>query len=479
MIFKFAGARAQVCKYCKFLVARTDRGLATVGRVADLVEIASPLVVGNGGYWEKKRFEVEGRVQLDRVGASSAPWQEFFIQLPESGDGYWIAFAQGRWYWTKEVTPTPELPPLGTMRPGQQMQLPMAGGVTIAEVGRRRVVSAEGELPNVALPDVVTPYADFGGPNGLFGTIDYGDGQSIAPRLFVGRQFDPAIFKLDSGMPMEAPQAQVEACTCPSCGGSLPLIAPGTTERIVCRYCGTMSDVRQGGALTALGQAPRPPMAPFIPLGAEGNLRGRKVIMIGFVSRGTMVEGEPYSWREYLAYAGPSDGYIWLMEEDQNWQLVAPIPPGDVQVAGGVAMYQGRSYQFKQSVTAHVEYVVGEFYWKVEVGEQVEATEYKGADGIISFERDASEVNTSFCHPMTAQEIGQSFGIAPPPSPAMFSSSSSGKGCMNPVVIVIVVIVAIVLLLMLVDCGSGSSSSGTGSGSGGPGIYVGPSYGGK
>ena len=48
---------------------------------------------------------------------------------------------------------------------------------------------------------------------------------------------------------------------------------------------------KSGGALSALGQAPRPPMEPFIPLGSEGELRGRRVIMIGFVIRGTWVEG--------------------------------------------------------------------------------------------------------------------------------------------------------------------------------------------
>ncbi|NUP04822.1 MAG: DUF4178 domain-containing protein [Polyangiaceae bacterium] len=476
LTFKFAGARAQVCKYCKFLVARTDRGLVRVGQVADLVEIPSPLAVGRGGYWERKRFEVEGRIQLDRVGAASAPWQEFFIQLPDSGDGYWIAFAQGRWYWTKEITPAPQLPPMQMLRPGAQIQLPAAGLVTISEVGRRRIVSEEGELPNVPAPGAITPYADFAGPNGVFGTLDYGDGQSIAPSLYVGRQFDPGVFKLDSGAPLEVPKAEVKEASCPTCGGSLPLVAPGTTERIVCRYCGTISDLRQGG-LAALGQAPKPPIQPFIPLGAEGTLRGRKVIMIGFVMRGTFVEGEHYGWREYLLYAGPSDGYIWLMEEDDRWQLVVPVPTGEIQMAGSFATLAGKTYNFKQSVQAQVEYVVGELYWKVEIGETVQATEFQGPDGILSVERDANEVNTSFCHPLTAQEIGQAFNIAPPPSPGLFaaepgSSSSERRGC-SPVLVIVLIVVAIILLILIADCDGGGSSGG------GSGIYIGPGIGGK
>ncbi len=467
MTFKFAGARAQVCKYCKFLVARTDRGLQRVGQVADLVDIPSPLEVNRGGYWDRNRFEVEGRVQIDRVNAASAPWQEFYVVLPDRSEGYWIAYAQGRWYWTREITPTPALPPLSALTPGAQIRLDGVGLVTIAEVGRRKVVSAEGELANVAAPGVPTAYADFGGPGGVFGTIDFGDSQSIPPQLYVGQRFDPKSFKLDSGAPLEAAQAKVEACTCPNCGGSLPLVAPGTTERIVCKYCGTISDVRQG-ALAALGQAPKPPFEPFIPLGSEGNLRGRNVIMIGFVVRGTWVEGEHYSWREYLAYAGPSEGYVWLMEEENRWQLVVPVAPGEAQISEHGASYAHKPYRFKQRVTAQIEYVVGEFYWKVEVGEQVEATEYQGSDGIVSVERDRNEVNVSFCMSITPQEIAQAFKIAAPPSPAIFTSETKSK--MSTTVIVIIVVIVIILLLMFADCDGGS---------GGGGPIFGPGFGGK
>jgi hypothetical protein len=470
MTFKFAGARAQVCKYCKFLVARTDRGLSSLGHMADLVEIPSALAVGFGGYWGGKRFEVEGRVQLDRVGAASAPWQEFFITLPESGAGYWIASAQGRWYWTQEVRPAPQLPSLGMLHPGAPVMLPGAGPVTITEVGRRRTVSAEGELPNVAPPGAVTPFADFGGAGGVFGTLDYGDGQSIAPALFLGKQFDPATFKLDSGTPLDAPAAEVKECTCPTCGGSLPLASPGTTERIVCRYCGAISDLRQGH-LSVLGQAPKPPVQPYIPLGSVGTLRGKQVTMIGFVMRGTWVDGEHYGWREYLLYAGPSDGYVWLTEEDDKWQLVMPVPPADVQFAGDTALMAGKRYRFKQSVHAQVDYVVGEFYWKVAIGESVEATEYKGPDGIVSVERDSNEVNTSFCYPMKASDIGRAFNIAPPPSMSFVTDGDperASKKIRQIVTIVVILVIIVILISAMDDCDGGGSG----------GVYVGPSYGG-
>ncbi len=484
MTWKLAGARAQVCKYCKFLVARTDRGMAAIGRVADLVEIPSPLQLGTTGYWSGKRFEVQGRIQLDRVGAASAPWQEFFITLVDTDEGWWIAFAQGRWYATREVTPAPPLPAFYGLRPGVPLQLPQAGPVTVNEVGQRKVVSAEGELSNVPVPGAVSQYVDFSGPSGRFGTIDYGDGRSLPASLYVGTQFDPATFKLDSGQPLQAAEAKVEAVTCPGCGGSLPLVAPGTTERIVCKYCGQISDVGKGGSMEALGHAQRPPSHPFVPLGAEGQLRGMRVICIGFVVRGTTVEGSRYNWREYLLYAGPSVGYLWLMEEDGKWQLVTPLSPGEVAVAGLGATYRGAGYHYKQSVSAQVEYVVGEFYWKVARGETVQASEYEGPGGIVSVEKDANEVNVSFCTPLTPTEIGQAFRIAPPPAPASAffggdgssTSYSSGEGLGSGAglraVGWIIVVIVIILFLAASDCDGGSSG-------GGSGVYVGPSYGGK
>jgi hypothetical protein len=471
MTFRFAAAAAQVCKHCHFVVARTDRNLVAVGRMADLVDIPTPLQMGVTGRWSGEPFVVDGRVQLDRAGAPGAPWQEIFITFPQSGRWCWVASAQGRWYSTTEQPlPPGGAPPLHSLRPGMPLQLGGHGSFTVAEVGQRRVISGEGEMPAVAAPGVPTGYADIGGPQGAFGTIDYGDGQS-APRLYLGRQIDPAVMQLDSGAPVEAAQVETAALACPNCGGNLPLVAPGSAERIVCRYCGMASDLRQG-ALVALRPAPKPPRQPYVPLGAEGNLRGMRVICIGFVIRGCTVEGERYRWREYLLYAGPRIGYLWLMEEDESWQLVTPIPPGEVQVSGGGASFRGRSYSFKQSVMAEVEHVIGEFYWKVEIGERVRATEYQGPGGKVSVEQAQTEVTHSFCEPLSGKELAAAFGLAPPPSPSL-GAAAGAAGCGNVagVLFSIGLIVFILLIAAVSDCGGGGYVS--------PGGFGTPSFGGK
>ncbi|WP_437681065.1 DUF4178 domain-containing protein [Sorangium sp. So ce131] len=468
--FRFAGAMAQVCKHCKFVVARTDRDLRAVGRVADLVEIPTPLQLGVTGRWGNEPFVVDGRVQLDRAGAPGAPWQEIFIAFPASGRWTWVAYAQGRWYATSEAPlPLNGLPPWTSLQPGGRVHLEGHGVFTVVEVGRRRVISAEGEMPYVAAPGVVTGFADIAGPRGEFGTLDYGDGRSIPPKLYLGRQIDPAVMQLDTGAPVETPTAQVTAVACPNCGGNLPLAAPGTAERIVCRYCGTASDLANG-ALVALGKAPRPPEEPYLPLGAEGQLRGMRVLCIGYVIRGCTVEGERYRWREYLLYGGPRVGYLWLMEEDGAWQLVTPLSAGEVHVSGPTAHYQGRTYTWKQSVQAQVEYVIGEFYWKVEIGESVQATEYQGPDGTLSIEQAPTEVSTSFCAPLPGKELAAAFHLAPPPKPGLGGEGTSSRA----VLLIVVIVLVLIALVLFSDCGSGGGSGGV--------IFVpsvgGPSFGG-
>jgi hypothetical protein len=486
MTFRFAGAKAQVCASCRFVVARTDQNLVAVGKMADLVDIPSPLVVGGTGRWAGEPFAVEGRVQLDRAGAPGAPWQETFISFPQSGRWSWVAFAQGRWYATNEVPPPQGgVPHWKALRPGRTIVLGQYGSFTVAEVGQRRIISAEGELPNVAAPGQITRYVDLGGEGGAFGTIDYGDDQKIPVSLYLGKQIDPAVMKLDSGAPVEAAQAKVEALACPNCGGNLPIIAPGTAERIVCRYCGMTSDLDHG-ALVALKAAPRPPVQPAIPLGAEGTLRGMRVIVIGFVVRGCTVDGERYRWREYLLYAGPSVGYLWLMEEDGAWQFVTPIPPGGVQVEGGAAQMHGRRYGFKQSVDASVEHVVGEFYWKVEIGETVRATEYEGPGGIVSVEEAETEVTYSFCERIAARELEQAFHVSiggPPAFAIGGGGDDDASGApfrptsgLSTLAIIAIVIFILFLLCAVSVCGGGGSGGGSGPSFGGP---HGPSFGGK
>ena len=60
--FQLSTALVTVCEFCRSVVARADTRLEDHGKVADLVETDSPIKRGTTGKFEKKRFEVVGRV---------------------------------------------------------------------------------------------------------------------------------------------------------------------------------------------------------------------------------------------------------------------------------------------------------------------------------------------------------------------------------------------------------------------------------
>jgi hypothetical protein len=451
--FASAGAAAQVCGSCSFVVARTDRDLRAVGRVGDLVAIKSPFAVGQTGTFEGKRFRIAGRVQYNRVGTSSAPWEELYLELVSSagpGGWMWLAHAQGQWIATTLYEHPVVHPPFENAFPGSPVQVAGGGAFQISERGERRAISAQGELPFAIDPSQSERFADLSGQAGQYGTIDYGDGSS-PPQIYFGRVIDPRAIVLEGGaaIPVEAPSTTMAALKCPGCGGNLPLAAPDLTERIVCRYCSMQCDVN-AGALIALKRVPAPSVQPAIALGAQGHLRGRDVTVIGFMVRATNVDDEWYRWREYLLYGGAS-GFVWLLEEDGRWEFIVPIGLGDIGHANATTrVYQGASYAFTQTVAAVVESVIGEFYWKVEVGETVEATEFAGPQRQkLSEERTSQEVSASHSSPLTLAELGRAFGGAIQHTPAMKDAAA------RPGLSVFwMVIGALFLLVSITDCAS-------------------------
>lgn len=373
-------------------------------------------------------FRVAGRMQYDRANAPGAPWQEFYLELDGGAHWAWLASAQGNWYMMSLYEHPLVLPTLAQAAPGVTLRL--AGGevFTITERSARRPISAEGELPFPFEPGVVESYADLSGAvGGAFGTLDYGSTRAAQsnteapppPQVYFGRQIDPRAIAVDgssTGGAMAAPAAVLTALKCPGCSGDLPLAAPDRTERVVCRYCGTQSDVNQG-ALYALKKLPLPTTQPMITLGSMGTLRGQQVTVVGFMERGTTDEDDDrYRWREYLLYAAPGPGgpggFVFLLEEDGRWEHIVPIGTGELgRPDPETRLFRNQTFRLKQSVVADVESVLGEFYWKVEVGETVQATEWEGPQRAkVSEEQNLVEISCALSTPIVPAELRHAFG---------------------------------------------------------------------
>jgi hypothetical protein len=391
--FKLGSSIAVICEYCGSAIARTDRDIRNLGKVADLIDTRSPLRVGLEGRFENRPFTLTGRVQI--AHPAGGVWDEWYAAFDGGGWG-WLAESQGRFHMTfYRAEAAGGLPPFEALAPGRPIQLPGAPApFVVAEANFGRVVSGEGEIPYAVQPGLTYRFGDLSGPGGAFATIDYRD---QSPSLFAGREVTLAEMRISTDVDeFDAKQKRVavERLTCPHCNGPLELRAPGASLRVTCPNCNSLLDVNQGN-LTYLRTLEQGRQQRF-PNGATGIVDGVELTLVGFMVRGCQVEGTWYYWEEYLLY-NPAVGFRWIVNGEGGWYYVEPAAAGDVAETGSSPVrFHGKRFMLKETVVAHVVYVRGEFYWRVEVGEQATASDFISQNEMLSKEISAGEINWSF-----------------------------------------------------------------------------------
>lgn len=411
-----------VCPYCRSAVARTDRALQDLGKVAEIADSQSPLKLGLKGEFKGNRFELTGRAQLRHE--MGGYWDEWYATFSNGWVG-WLAEAQGRFYLTffQPIPTGTHLPSFEQLQIGQAVsEIPGPTQLMVTEKGTATSVAAEGEIPYKLVPNEQSRYADLSGKDNAFGTIDY----SIDPPwVFVGNMVSLEEIGLAAARPVtrEAQRTTAAAMGCPNCGGPLALVAPDKAERVTCPNCNSLLNVDQGNLSYLHALTPSPTADQFVlQIGQEGVFPGDvRFRIIGRMVRSVNVDGIDYFWHEYLLY-NPMIGFRWLVHSDNHWNFVEPVNPAEVEQSGGFAAgskvtYNGSTFKIFQDAQAVVRYVQGEFYWRVEQGETARAVDYVSAPLMLSQEITAGEMNWSAGVYMTNAEIEKAFGVTDLPKP--------------------------------------------------------------
>ena len=419
--FAIGSSAVVICDYCHSVVARTDRGLEDLGKVAALIDTGSPLRRDLPGSYRGVGFRLVGRTQMRHEAGGM--WEEWYAAFDDGRWG-WLAEATGKYYITFKV-------PVGPLPTFEQIEV---GGrlddMVVQEVGTAALISGEGEIPWRVVPGDTYDYADLSGAERRFATIDYSED---TPLLFKGQETTLKELGISINLePRREARVKVEKLNCSNCGGPLNLVAPDQAERIVCPNCGGVHDVTSEGNLKYLEVLKARGPKPLVPLGGKGKIGDVEYVVAGFMQRSVTFDIK-YYWTEYLLF-NATTGFRWLVDSDDHWSFVDPVAAGEVTDNGKTVVYQDKTYKVYQDAKATVEFVAGEFYWKVQVGETVRAVDYiappEGMAKEVTGAKKAKEVNWSHSRYMPVAEVEAAFGVKDLPKPTkigMIQPYTGGK----------------------------------------------------
>ncbi len=205
---------------------------------------------------------------------------------------------------------------------------------------------------------------------------------------------------------------------CPNCGGPVELRGFAHTLTAVCPQCLTVLDAADGKIAILQRQQAKLRRTPTLPLGRRAKFNGILSEVIGFQARQLMVDGTAYEWWEYVLF-NPYQGFRYLVEYNGHFSLVTavkavPSPRGGSRPS---VVLEGRNYVHFSHYEATTVFVLGEFPWRVQVGETADTNDFTSPPYMLSAESTPGEVTWSRGEYLTGKAVWDAFAAAKSPLP--------------------------------------------------------------
>ena len=399
-----------VCEYCRSTLIRRDADVENIGKMAELLEDASLIRLGTEGRYRGMHFAVIGRIQLQYA---QGLWNEWHLLFDNQRNG-WLSDANGDYTVTFLSKVQETLPAFSQVKAG--MTVPLNGEpFTVTDIESGKCIAGEGELVFKVGAGFVAPSVDLRSARN-FASIDYSE---EIPMLFMGASVDFADLQLSN---LRDPcqtgigNTSLNALQCPACASPIQIHAPGIM-RVTCPSCQALLSAENENLKLLKKFSAANKIDPFIPLGTQGLLDGVSYRVLGFLERRGKSDGVTFSWDEYLLH-NPEQGFRWLSEYDGHWTFSRPsnaAPEKSMTSEGHPArLFNGRMYGHFEETQASVSYVVGEFYWRVVVGESSTINDYIDPPFIFSQEKYNNEITWTEGVYLDAEEVKQAFSVTRP-----------------------------------------------------------------
>ncbi|CAN5352360.1 hypothetical protein BH10CYA1_BH10CYA1_17340 [soil metagenome] len=224
---------------------------------------------------------------------------------------------------------------------------------------------------------------------------------------------------VDPETPPPPSMPKIRSFSCPACGAPVTIRYPGATMSVVCDSCHSVIDVtNKNYEILSKYFSKTSLWCPTIPLNSRGKLDGKTWEVIGFMVRSDVAS--KYCWLEYLLF-NPYYGYRFLTEDKGHWIFVTMIKrkPDNVystsvrvKTPSKVEM-DNRVYRIYNRGISKVDYVIGEFYWRVVVGSEVNSADYIDPPQMLSIEYDDTEKIWSLGKHIDSKEVEKAFNLVP------------------------------------------------------------------
>jgi len=409
--FRSSASVYAVCEFCRSTLLRDGDDLKNLGRMADLMDDPSLIQIGTEGKFRGVHFGVIGRIQLKH---ESGLWNEWHILFDDARSA-WLSDAGGEYVVSAQVPVNDTLPAFESLAP--EMLVSIGGkSFAVSDLETARCIAGQGELPFKVDSGYDVNTADLRG-NDRFVTVDYSESP---PLVFVGY---PAIFdELKLTNLRESTSAatgggatiKANAFNCPHCASPLT-VHSGAIESVACPSCGSIIGFENEKVQLLAKAAQSLRVTPWLPLGSKGRFADIDWEVIGFMQRSTQSDGETYTWSEYLLF-NAKEGFAWLTEYQGHWNFARTTSRPPSVARGQYSFWRGKGlFKLFSSCKAEVTYVVGEFYWRVAVGETCLVEDYIFPPMMLSREVTEKEASWSESEYLEPDDLCAAFKVSMTP----------------------------------------------------------------